>query len=72
MLAKIDAASVRGIEAFKVEVEVHVGYSDSCVVIVGLPDAAVRESILFETRVIQAGLGPRFGHGMDLHIGDEA
>ncbi|XOV70653.1 MAG: magnesium chelatase domain-containing protein [Verrucomicrobiota bacterium] len=44
MLAKIDAASVRGIEAFKVEVEVHVGYSDSCVVIVGLPDAAVRES----------------------------
>jgi DNA-binding GntR family transcriptional regulator len=35
-------------------------------------DAAVRDSILFETRVIQAGLGPRFGHGMDLHIGDGA
>lgn len=32
-------------------------------------DAAVRDSILFETRVIQAGLGPRFGHGMDLDIG---
>lgn len=35
-------------------------------------DVAVRDSILFETRVIQAGLGPRFGHGMDLHIGDGA
>lgn len=44
MLAKIDAASLQGIEALKVEVEVHVGYSDTCVVIVGLPDAAVRES----------------------------
>jgi magnesium chelatase family protein len=44
MLAKIDAASVQGIEALNVEVEVHVGYSDTCVVIVGLPDAAVRES----------------------------
>ena len=44
MLAKIDAASLQGIEALNVEVEVHVGYSDTCVVIVGLPDAAVRES----------------------------
>ena len=44
MLAKIDAASLQGIEALNVEVEVHVGYGDTCVVIVGLPDAAVRES----------------------------
>ena len=32
-------------------------------------DAAVRDAILFETRVIQAGLGPRYGHEMDLSKG---
>ena len=44
MLAKVCSAAVHGIEAFSVEVEVNSGWGDSIVVIVGLPDAAVRES----------------------------
>ncbi len=44
MLARIDAATIKGIEAIKVEVEVHVARGDTCMVIVGLPDIAVRES----------------------------
>lgn len=44
MLAKVCSAAVNGIEAFSVEVEVNSGWGDSMVVIVGLPDAAVRES----------------------------
>lgn len=44
MLAKVLSAAVNGIEAFPVEVEVNAGYGDTNVIIVGLPDAAVRES----------------------------
>ena len=44
MLAKVCAAAVQGIEAYPVEVEVNVGWGDTNVVIVGLPDAAVKES----------------------------
>src|ERR671924_882137 len=44
MLAKVCSAAVNGIEAFLVEVEVNSGYGDTIVVIVGLPDAAVKES----------------------------
>ena len=44
MLAKVCSASVNGIEAFPVEVEVNAGYGDTLIVIVGLPDAAVKES----------------------------
>ena len=44
MLAKVCSAAVNGIEAFPVEVEVDSGYGDTFVVIVGLPDAAVKES----------------------------
>src|SRR5205809_4914874 len=44
MLAKVCAAAVNGIDAFAVEVEVNSGWGDTVVVIVGLPDAAVRES----------------------------
>src|SRR5215216_4723473 len=44
MLAKVCSAAVNGIEAFAVEVEVNSGWGDTSVVIVGLPDAAVRES----------------------------
>lgn len=44
MLAKICSAAVNGIEAYPVEVEVHAGFGETVVVIVGLPDAAVRES----------------------------
>ncbi len=44
MLAKVCSAAVNGIEAYPVEVEVNVGWGDTIVVIVGLPDAAVKES----------------------------
>src|SRR5689334_7088455 len=44
MLAKACSAAVNGIEAFSVEVEVNSGWGETIVVIVGLPDAAVRES----------------------------
>jgi magnesium chelatase family protein len=44
MLARVCSAAVNGIEAYGVEVEVNSGYGDTVIVIVGLPDAAVRES----------------------------
>ena len=44
MLAKVCSAAVNGIEAYPVEVEVNSGNGDTIIVIVGLPDAAVRES----------------------------
>lgn len=44
MLARVLSAAVSGIEAFAVEVEVNSGWGDTFVVIVGLPDAAVKES----------------------------
>jgi magnesium chelatase family protein len=44
MLARVLSAAVNGIEAFPVEVEVNCGWGDTVVVIVGLPDAAVKES----------------------------
>jgi hypothetical protein len=46
--ARAQAAGVRsrvtGIEAYPVEVEVNTGFGDTLLVIVGLPDAAVKES----------------------------
>lgn len=44
MFAKVCAAAVQGIDAYPVEVEVNAGWGDTNVIIVGLPDAAVRES----------------------------
>ena len=44
MLSKVHAAPLRGVEAVPVEVEVSVGPGEQKVVVVGLPDAAVRES----------------------------
>jgi magnesium chelatase family protein len=51
MLAKVCSAAVNGIEAYPVEVEVNAGYGDTVIVIVGLPDTAVKES---RDRVITA------------------
>jgi magnesium chelatase family protein len=51
MLSKVCSAAVNGIEAYPVEVEVNVGWGDTKIVIVGLPDAAVRES---QDRVLTA------------------
>src|SRR6185436_20861542 len=44
MLARVCSAAVNGIEAYPVEVEVNAGWGDTKIVIVGLPDAAVREA----------------------------
>jgi len=44
MLSRVCSAAVNGIEAYPIEVEVNAGYGDTIVVIVGLPDAAVKES----------------------------
>jgi magnesium chelatase family protein len=44
MLARVLSAAVNGVEAFPVEVEVNCGWGDTVVVIVGLPDVAVKES----------------------------
>ncbi len=44
MLAKVCSAAITGIEAYPVEVEVNAGWGDTLVIIVGLPDAAVKES----------------------------
>ncbi len=44
MLAKIYSAAVYGVDAYEVEIEVNAGRGNPKVVIVGLPDAAVKES----------------------------
>src|SRR5882724_8084958 len=44
MLSRICSAALNGIEAYPIEVEVNAGYGDTLVVIVGLPDTAVKES----------------------------
>jgi magnesium chelatase family protein len=44
MLAKVCSAAVNGIEACPVEVEVDAGSGETYIVVVGLPDAAVKES----------------------------
>jgi magnesium chelatase family protein len=44
MLAKVCSAAVQGIAAYPIEIEVNAGYGETLVVIVGLPDAAVKES----------------------------
>ena len=51
MLARVCSAAVNGIEAYPVEVEVNAGWGDTKIIIVGLPDAAVRES---QDRVLTA------------------
>src|SRR2546430_14347891 len=57
MLAKICSAAVNGIEAYPVEVEVNGGSGDTLIIIVGLPDAAVKES---RDRVMTALLNSGF------------
>ncbi|HTH50097.1 MAG TPA: YifB family Mg chelatase-like AAA ATPase [Candidatus Limnocylindria bacterium] len=44
MLAKVCSAAVSGIDAYPVEVEVDANFGQTNIVIVGLPDAAVKES----------------------------
>src|SRR3954451_16901966 len=44
MLARVFSSAVNGIEAYPIEVEGNAGWGDSVIVIVGLPDAAVKEA----------------------------
>ncbi len=44
MLARVLSSAVNGVEAYPIEVEVNAGWGDTIIVIVGLPDAAVKES----------------------------
>jgi magnesium chelatase family protein len=57
MLSRVCSAAVNGIEAFPVEVEVNGGTGDFQVVVVGLPDAAVKES---KDRVVTALMNSGF------------
>src|SRR5579864_2985166 len=62
MLAKVCSAAVNGIEAYPIEVEVNAGYGDTVLVIVGLPDTAVKESRdRVMTALINAGFAFTFG-----------
>jgi len=62
MLAKVCSAAVNGIDAYPLEVEVNSGYGDTIIVIVGLPDAAVKESRdRVMTALINSGLNFTFG-----------
>lgn len=62
MLAKVCAASICGVEALPVEVEVHSGAGDSVMVLVGLPDTAVKESRdRVGTAIINSGFKMPFG-----------
>ena len=62
MLAKVCSAAVNGIEAYPVEVEVNTGYGDTVLVIVGLPDTAVKESRdRVMTALINSGFAFTFG-----------
>ena len=62
MLAKVCSAAVNGIEAYPVEVEVNAGYGDTLLVVVGLPDTAVKESRdRVMTALINSGFSFTFG-----------
>src|SRR5512132_2583211 len=62
MLAKVCSAAVNGIDAYAIEVEVNAGYGDTIIVIVGLPDAAVKESRdRVMTALINSGFTFTFG-----------
>jgi magnesium chelatase family protein len=61
-LAKVLSGGVLGVDAFKVEIEVNAGHGDPHVVIVGLPDTAVKESSdRVWTALINSGFAPPMG-----------
>jgi len=62
MLSRVCSAAVNGIEAYPVEVEVNAGYGETIIVIVGLPDAAVKESRDRVTTAM-ANSGYKFSYG---------
>ena len=62
MLSQVNSGAVVGIEAFPVEVEVNAGHGEPRVIIVGLPDTAVKESSdRVWTALINSGFRPPMG-----------
>ncbi len=53
MLAKVFSAAVYGVDAYEVEIEVNTARGGPCIVVVGLPDTAVKESKDRVTTAIQ-------------------
>lgn len=62
MLAKVNSGAVYGVDAFPVEIEVNAGRGEPKVIVVGLPDAAVKESTdRVWTALINSGFAPPLG-----------
>jgi magnesium chelatase family protein len=62
MLSQINSGAVCGVDAYAVEIEVNAGYGEPNAVIVGLPDAAVKESSdRVWTALINSGFRPPMG-----------
>ena len=62
MLATIYSGAVQGVEAYPVEIEVNAGHGDPQIVIVGLPDAAVKESKdRVSTAIVNSGFNSHAG-----------
>ncbi len=63
MLSQIYSGAVSGVDAYTVEIEVNAGHGEPKVVIVGLPDASVKESSdRVWTALINSGFRPPMGH----------
>ena len=62
MLSQVNSGAVIGIDAYPVEIEVNAGHGEPKVVIVGLPDIAVKESSdRVWTALINSGFRPPMG-----------
>jgi magnesium chelatase family protein len=62
MLSQVNSGAVSGIDAYPVEIEVNAGHGEPKVVIVGLPDVAVKESSdRVWTALINSGFRPPLG-----------
>ena len=62
MLATVYSGAVYGVDAYSVEIEVNAGHGDPQTVIVGLPDAAVKESKdRVYTALLNSGFRPHVG-----------
>ena len=62
MLARVMSAAVHGVDAYSIEIEVNAGHGDPQIVIMGLPDAAVKESKdRVYTALVNSGFRPHLG-----------
>ncbi len=62
MLAKVYSGAVYGVDAYLVEIEVNAGHGEPKTIVVGLPDAAVKESSdRVWTALLNSGFAPPMG-----------